>query len=98
MFGAPVAYFFEYLLGIRQTPDSAGYERLVIEPLATSRFGRMAGSVKTPHGTVAVSYEKKDGRMGFAVEIPDGVEAVFRYGGGEYPVASGMNRFEFEIV
>jgi hypothetical protein len=47
---------------------------------------------------VAVSYEKKDGRMGFAVEIPDGVEAVFRYGGGEYPVVSGMNRFEFEIV
>ena len=98
MFGAPIAYFFEYLLGIKQTPDSAGYAKLAIEPLATSRFGRMAGSVKTPHGTVAVSYEKKDGRIAFAVEIPDGVEAVFKYGGGEYPAVSGLNRFEFEIV
>ena len=98
MFGAPVAYFFEYLLGIKQTPDSAGYAKLAIEPMATSRFGRMAGSIKTPRGTVAVAYEKKEGCILFTVEIPDGVEAVFKYGGGEYPVASGLNRFEFEIV
>ncbi len=97
MFGAPVAYFFEYLLGIKQTPDSAGYARLAIEPLATSRFGRMAGSIKTPRGKVAVSYEKKDGQILFTVEIPDGVEAVFKYGGGEYPVKSGANEFTFDL-
>ena len=98
MFGAPVAYFFEYLLGIKQTPDSAGYEKLAIRPLATSRFGRMAGSIKTPHGTVAVSYEKQNGRITFTVEIPAGVEATFAYGDGVYPVESGANRFEFEIA
>lgn len=97
MFGAPVAYFFEYLLGIKQTPDSAGYASLAIEPMAVSRFGHMAGSVKTPKGTVAVSYRKADGRVTFTVEIPAGTKAVFRYGGGEYPLHSGENELAFDL-
>ena len=97
MFGAPVAYFFEYLLGIKQTPDSAGYASLAIEPMAVSRFGRMAGSVKTPKGTVAVSYRKADGRVTFTVEIPADTKAVFRYGGGEYPLHSGENQLAFDL-
>lgn len=97
MFGAPVAYFFEYLLGIKQTPDSAGYASLAIEPMAVSRFGRMAGSVKTPKGTVAVGYRKADGRVTFTVEIPADTKAVFRYGGGEYPLHSGENQLAFDL-
>ena len=97
MFGAPVAYFFEYLLGIKQTPDSAGYASLAIEPMAVSRFGRMAGSVKTPRGTVAVGYRKADGRVTFTVEIPADTKAIFRYGGGEYPLHSGENELAFDL-
>lgn len=97
MFGAPVAYFFEYLLGIKQTPDSAGYASLAIEPMAVSRFGRMAGSIQTPRGTVAVAYRKADGRISFTVEIPAGTKAVFRYGGGEYPLHSGENQLAFDL-
>ena len=97
MFGAPVAYFFEYLLGIKQTPDSAGYASLAIEPMAVSRFGRMAGSIKTPRGTVAVAYRKADGRIIFTVEIPAGTKAVFRYGGGEYPLRDGANELAFDL-
>ena len=58
MFGAPVAYLFEYLLGIRQNANSAGYTSLTIEPVATSRFGYMRGSMMTPNGAVSVRYEK----------------------------------------
>ena len=97
MFGAPVAYFFEYLLGIRQTPDSAGYAKLAIEPLATSRFAHMEGSMQTPRGRVAVSYRKQDGRIVFTVELPEGVEATFKYGGGEYPLHSGINELDFAL-
>ena len=97
MFGAPVAYLFEYLLGIKQTPDSAGYASLVIEPMAVSRFGRMAGSIKTPRGTVAVAYRKVDGRISFTVEIPAGTKAVFRYGGREHPLRDGANELAFDL-
>jgi hypothetical protein len=92
MFGAPVAYFFEYLLGIRQKPMTAGYRSLVIQPQAVSRFNRMSGSMETPKGKVAVSYEKKDGGVTFCVVIPAGIEAVFRYEDREWVLAEGENR------
>ena len=46
---------------------------------------------------MAVSYRKADGRISFTVEIPAGTEAVFRYGGGEYPLHSGENQMAFDL-
>ena len=91
MFGAPVAYLFEYLLGIRQKPHTAGYRSLLIAPQAVSRFGRMAGSMQVPGGTLAVAYEKQGERVCFRVTLPPATEAVFRYGGKDYPLAEGEN-------
>jgi alpha-L-rhamnosidase len=93
MFGAPVAYLFEYLLGIRQQPHTAGYRSLAIEPQALSRFSRMKGSMQVPAGTVAVSYEKQDGGVRFEITVPPATEAVFRYGGKDYPLTEGVNVF-----
>lgn len=93
MFGAPVAYFFEYLLGIRQTERSCGYSELVISPQAISKFGRMSGSMETPNGTVAVSYEKEQGKIFFRVSIPAGCKAVFRTDSFECDLLEGENRF-----
>ena len=78
MFGAPVAYFFEYLLGIKQTEASCGYSELVINPQAISKFNRMSGSIDTPRGTVSVRYERMDGNVKFNISIPVGCKADFR--------------------
>ena len=95
MFGAPVAYFFEYLLGIRQDLDSAGYRSLVIEPLAVSQFEHMSGSMRIPSGTVSVAYRKADGKIRFEITMPPCREAVFRYN-GEHSLNKGKNVFVFE--
>ena len=92
MFGAPVAYFFEYLLGIRQAEGSAGYRSLDINPKAVNRFDWMNGSMKTPNGTVAVAYEKADGKTVFTVTIPNGTEAIFRFGDTEQSLITGENK------
>ncbi|MBE6610621.1 MAG: hypothetical protein E7634_08125, partial [Ruminococcaceae bacterium] len=91
MFGAPVAYIFEYLLGIKQTKDSCGYASLAIEPQAVSRFGRMSGSMKTPNGVVSVSYVKEDGKIKFSIVIPAGTKATFKYVDHECVLNSGTN-------
>ena len=91
MFGAPVAYLFEHLLGIRQKDGTAGYESLVIEPKATALFGRMAGSIETVRGKIAVAYEKQGNAIAFTVEIPAGVQAVFRFGEKALVLKSGEN-------
>ncbi len=93
MFGAAVAYFFEYLLGIGQKEGTAGYTSLVIEPRAISRFKRMSGSMNTTNGKVSVSYEREEERIRFAIGIPEDTEAVFRYSGREYPLKKGENEF-----
>lgn len=95
MFGAPAAYFFEYLLGIQQTAESAAYKSLVIEPQAVSKFGRMRGSMKIPNGTLAVSYRKENSKIHFEITIPSNVEAVFKYGGGGFLLNEGTNVFDF---
>jgi len=93
MFGAPVAYFFEYLLGIRQKPNTAGYTALVIEPQAVAKFGFMCGKMQVPNGTVGVSYKKENGRIHFEIIIPSNVEAIFKYEEREYNLRVGSNEF-----
>ena len=79
MFGAPVAYLFEYILGIRQQPQSAGYRSIQIEPRSLHRFNRLSGSMHTPNGTVAVSYIRKSNGIQCKIVIPKNTEAIFRY-------------------
>ncbi len=91
MFGAVVAYIFEYLLGIKQQENTVGYTSLSIEPKAVSKFGRMSGSISTPNGTVAVSYIKKSHCIEFKIQIPKGIKAIFRYSGQEFELTEGEN-------
>lgn len=93
MFGAPVAYFFEYLLGIRQTEASCGYSELVIAPQAISKFSKMSGSMETPKGTVSVSYERMGGTVQFNVSVPAGCKASFHALSHTCELHAGENTF-----
>ncbi len=97
MFGAPVAYLFEYLLGIKQDEGTAGYKSLIIEPQGISRFGRMSGSIETVQGTVAVSYKNNNGKLNFEITIPENTKAIFRYKNEEIALAQGENKIEIEL-
>ena len=89
MFGAPVAYFFEYLLGIRQQADTVGYTDLVIAPQGVDAFGSMSGSIRIPAGEVKVGYIRTEEKTEFTVVIPEGVKAVFRYADTEKNLLPG---------
>ena len=93
MFGAPVAYFFEYLLGIKQDKESAGYQAFTIAPMAVSKFGYMKGSMRVPKGEIAVAYEKVDEKVKFDIVIPAGVRAKFQYLEQELILKEGRNTF-----
>lgn len=97
MFGAVVAYFFEYLLGISQTEESAGYEDLVISPVFVSKINRLSGSRKIPSGEVKVSYEKNDSKVDIKVTLPIGKTAKFVYGEFTKTLESGENVFSIEL-
>lgn len=94
MFGSTVAYIFEYLLGIKQKKNTAGYTSLVISPQAVSRFSYMKGSMQTPNGIVAVNYEKKNNSVKFSISIPANTSAIFRFNDKEITLSEGSNEFE----
>ena len=91
MFGAPVAYFFEYLLGIGQEKGTAGYQSLVIAPQAVSCFGRMSGSMETPSGTIAVGYVNDGDGTQFKITIPAETKAILRFADQEFELNGGEN-------
>jgi alpha-L-rhamnosidase len=93
MFGAPVAYFFEYLLGIKQDKESSGYKCVTIAPMAVSKFGYMKGSMTVPSGEIAVAYEKVEDKVRFDISIPEGVSAKFKYMEQEQDLKTGKNVF-----
>lgn len=94
MFGAPVAYLFEYLLGIRQREGTVGYTSLIIAPQAVSQFHHMDGSLQGTRGRIAVRYDREGDRIRFQIELPEGTEAVLRYGRQEHPLTIGHNEWE----
>ena len=98
MFGAVVAYFFEYLLGITQTDDSAGYEKLIIKPTIVEKINNLSGSMQIPKGTVSVSYVKRFDSISFEVTLPKGQNAEFVYGDEKRILEPGLNKMIFRRI
>ena len=89
MFGAVVRYLFQYLLGIRQPADGAGFGRLLIAPALPDGLDSASGCVAIPQGKVSVSWVKTADGPVFQLEVPAGVRAEFRYGKEVLPLRPG---------
>lgn len=90
MFGSVVCYLFEYILGIRQAPDSYGYRKILIAPCGDVSA---EGYLTAPTGKIAVSYRKADGTETLSVEIPEGVEAELRLPNGTSATLIGPTEY-----
>lgn len=90
MFGAVLAYFFEYILGIQQKSDSFGYRRVTINPASIAALSFAKGHMTVEQGQIAVAYETAaDGRRTLTVDIPEGVEAEIYTADGSSVMLSG---------
>ena len=70
MFTSIDNWLYRSVLGIDQAPGSAGYHRSVIAPQVMGRLDSGAGSVETPYGTLASSWEHVDGQLVQTVTVP----------------------------
>ncbi len=94
MFGAVVAYLFEYILGISQEKDSFGYEKPVIAPGDIKMTGSFSGKMTIPQGEVSVSLEYAENRAHFEICLP--AEGIFRYKDTEISLTAGINKIIVE--
>ena len=81
MFGAVVALFYEYILGIRQPDGKAGYREVDINPVRIPQLTEAEGHITTPNGKIAVGYTENDGKRTYTVHIPEGVLAHVKIDG-----------------
>lgn len=91
MFGALTRYLFTYLLGISQSADSAGFEKITIKPCLVNGMNKASGYIVTEKGKISVAYEKTGDEISFIVGVPDSAEFIC----GEYKatLTEGWNRF-----
>lgn len=87
MFGSPVKYLFSDLLGIRQTKDSCGYEKVVVSPALIDGLNRISGSMKTENGEIAVAIDKKENKI--VININGNMNATYK----EQKLNKGENIF-----
>ena len=65
MFGHIQEWYHKYLLGIRQLPESNGYEKVLIDPFFPDNLEWAKGSFKSPNGIIEVAWK----RTGAKVEV-----------------------------
>ena len=77
MFGASVAYLFEYILGIRQEKEEFGYKRIIVNPAVPHLISNVQGHITVPLGEICVSI--KDGAL--RVSLPKEIVAEIVFDG-----------------
>ena len=76
MFGACTRQLFEGVLGIRQAPDSVGFEKISILPSLPQNMNYARGSILTPRGCITVSLERKDGVVHIKTSVPKEITLI----------------------
>ena len=94
MLGHVMEWFYGYVAGIRQQPESIGWQRVLIAPNPGSLTSAEA-SFQTPRGQI-VSRWRRDGQtFHLEAEIPPGVEAAALMPSGKsHPLTNGINLLE----
>lgn len=107
--GAVVSFLHRYTAGLRQSPGSTGWERIIIEPRPGASLTSAATSHLGPHGLIEVAWtleeraaahpagvnnEKDDGVLTLTATIPAGTTAeVLLPGGPAAVVGPGTHTF-----
>ncbi|MEQ1934136.1 MAG: alpha-L-rhamnosidase C-terminal domain-containing protein, partial [Fimbriimonadaceae bacterium] len=75
MLGHVVEWYYGYVGGIRQAPESVGWKSTVIQPYPGPLLNASC-TVKTPLGVTKSAWSKSAGKFLLKVEIPKGMAAV----------------------
>lgn len=96
MFGAIVAYFYEYIAGIRM-PEQCNQDEIHIYPLLLKGIKHVKGVRKLPEGELSVEYRVSSLEAQFSIQIPFGKKAKFRFENTEYLLSGGVHQFRVPI-
>ena len=97
MFGAVVAYLYDYVLGVRCVRKADATSEIEVSPVMTSVVNTLKGSRVIDGTKVSVSYTKENGKLSISVMLSDDRSAQLVWKGEKYALSKGENSFELEI-
>lgn len=109
MFGDVSNWFFQWIAGISQTPDSRGFSHILIQPQPVGDLTWAKASYESPHGRIECAWRKEAAGLHLDLTIPANTTATIRvpgYGqateggravglGGEFELRSGKYSLQF---
>lgn len=90
-YGSVMDWVYSVAAGIHTSEDYAGFEKLVIAPVADSRLGWIDVSYETPHGKAISKWTYENGALRYEITTPS--EASIIIDGHEYNVSKGSYVF-----
>ncbi|HWP99547.1 MAG TPA: alpha-L-rhamnosidase C-terminal domain-containing protein [Vicinamibacterales bacterium] len=90
---SPNIQLFRTVLGIDSL--APGFRRVLVRPFPGS-LARVTGAIPHPRGEVAVSLDRRGGRLIAEIALPDGVDGELEWAGRRRPLPSGRSRVELE--
>lgn len=103
LLGDLVIWYYQYLAGIRQRPDSRGYKHILLQPTFIRGLDRVDGAYQSIYGEIRSSWRRVQDTVVWDFTIPanttadvclpqaDGTSRVARYGSGSYSVTLFQN-------
>ncbi len=95
MFGDISAWMYQYLAGITPDPEQPGFKHTILAPQPVAGLTWARAEHKSPQGRLASSWQIRDDRFHWDVEIPaDCTGTVILPGGAQQAVGAGAHHFE----
>lgn len=81
MLGHAVEWYYGYVLGLRQAPNSIGWSHALIDP-QPGELTSAKGHLDTPKGRIELSWTRREGRLVIDFTVPKGMKVTC--GGREF--------------
>lgn len=94
-YGAVAAWMYGVMAGINPDEAQPGYRHILLKPVTDERIDYVKASVDTRHGTVASSWERKDGKVTYHFEVPEKATATISIGSFTEEVGPGTYTYTF---
>ncbi len=69
-------WMYEYLAGIRPDPEKPAFKHVIVRPFLTGDLAFVKASHESMYGTIASSWERKDGSLRLSITIPANTTAT----------------------
>jgi alpha-L-rhamnosidase len=90
--GDLAVWMYEYLAGIRSSPERPGFQRVIIHPVPAGDLTFVKASHKSMYGTITTSWKRDAGHFTLEVTIPPNTSALVTIPAKETPAVTESGR------